>query len=356
MMASVSTSEARRWRVVAVLPPGAPRDAVVRGLDRGAYDLELVTTAQLPRSAAAGVVDVVLFDWCVLGSDAHAAFARLQAQAPDVAFVAVVDRTPFAEIASIFEAGVNDVIRTPLQIDELRARLQRAAQAASSSAKAKKKPPPPALPCLDRLPTALSADLSAFAGAALGASARVPDELRCADDVVVTCLPLHEVHSLLEVRVLVAARRCALRELAHRMFDLDDADEACCDDLTREMANLAAGALKRICSQGSSSFTMGLPRHVEGGCPDRDHWVTRLCSDDGGVDVAIFVETLRRAPSFVDAAHLREGMVVVADLKTDDGTLLLSAGSRLSVTTVGRISGILGQGRLVEILDPAVLS
>lgn len=330
-------------RVAVLLPVGSARDSVRRAIER-THDLDVLTDIDglLSRLAnvAGGAVDVVLIDWSMLGSDAVRTFRALRAHAPTTPFLALLDRTPFSEMPAIFAAGVADLIRTPINADELAARIGRARLHVSASASI------PSI-SLEHVPDALALDLSAFLGVKLSVEAG-PGLLDLEGEQAVSCLPLHLVRDSLEVRVFVAISRAHLPGLT-RMLGIDVADPLLTNDLGCELVNLAAGSLRRTCSTPEATLTMGLPRSVEPGGLPANAWSACLLGDGG--QVTIFVEQIHRAPSLVRVGALREGMVVVVDLKSETGTLLLAAGSRLTTTTASRVAKMLPAQDRVQVFD-----
>jgi hypothetical protein len=95
---------------------------------------------------------------------------------------------------------------------------------------------------------------------------------------------------------------------------------------------------------------MGLPRTLTSAALPSTAWVARISGDD--LEFTVVVDLRRRPPTAVAVCELREGMVVVGDLRNVGGTLLLGGGSRLTSTMVSRVRAVLPAGHKVEILDP----
>jgi hypothetical protein len=266
------------------------------------------------------------------------ALRHLRAEQPGVSFVALIDTLP--QLHVVVEAGVHDFVCLPIAGDELVVRVERLLH-----------PPPleePALRELERLPQALASDLSGFAATHLDGEGEVPLPADFGD-LVVAQVQLHLAAQSLEIDVFVVSARPVLLRLAERL-GLPDADTAVLEDLARELANQSAGALKRTCSPAGAQLTMGLPRSLTSAALPSTAWVARISGDD--LEVAVVVDLRRRPPTAVAVCELREGMVVVGDLRNVGGTLLLGSGSRLTSTMVSRVRTVLPAEHTVEILDP----
>ena len=119
------------------------------------------------------------------------------------------------------------------------------------------------------------------------------------------------------------------------------ASEEALDDVMREMANVAGGALKRAALIEGPVLTTGIP--VDGrSLPARDSgarcWTVPIAD---GVSIAVIGEIRRRANRRIPAQRLSEGMIVVNDVHSDAGLLLLPAGTRLTSTTADNLRDLL---------------
>jgi DNA-binding response OmpR family regulator len=68
---------------------------------------------------------------------------------------------------------------------------------------------------------------------------------------------------------------------------------------------------------------------------------------------AILGKIIRREGVRLPAARLREGMVMVSDLRKPDGALLVAAGTRLTLTTAEHVARAVGDGFVVEVARSA---
>jgi CheY-like chemotaxis protein len=157
-----------------------------------------------------------------------------------------------------------------------------------------------------------------------------------------------------EVRVSVVGDRAAASWLPKVLFDDSDASEGSIDDIFREMANTAAGAVKRAALIDSVHFTMGLPKNEFAAMPQGIAtccWGLALPGGKG--HLAIVGEIRRRENVRVPMANLKEGMVLVHDLRNETGALLASAGTRLTTSSAQRLTQALGDHFTVEVADAA---
>jgi hypothetical protein len=145
----------------------------------------------------------------------------------------------------------------------------------------------------------------------------------------------------LELCVSLVADTLTRRWLGETLVgDVDAADEIL-DDLMREMANVAGGALKLAAVAEGAVLTTGLPvdgRSLPGRGSGTKCWTISL---GAGLMVAMIGEVRRRANRRIPAHRLSEGMVVVGDVRNGGGVLLLPSGTRLTSTTAERLSNLL---------------
>lgn len=331
-MSHTSTS-ARRVRLVAAT--STVRDACKSALEAGHLTVE--TSSSLRTLTTSGPT-VVVCDWSLFGQQPTIAVRQLRSAHPGIRLLVVVDKLAVPE--ALLDAGVDDFVRVSACRDELVLRLRRLG--------ADVREEEPVLRELERLPLALASDLSGFAAVHLDSEVDVP--LPCDfGDLVVARLPMHLAAWSLEIDVYVVTRRDVLERLAH-LLGITTVDDHIVDDLARELTNQSAGALKRTCSPAGAQLTMGLPTTVSSTTLPGTGWVTRVSGAD--LEFSIVVDVRKRPPALVTVDDLREGMVVVGDLRNAAGTLLLGGGSRLTTTLVHRVRAALPAGQRIEILDP----
>lgn len=198
----------------------------------------------------------------------------------------------------------------------------------------------------------LEALLSDEIGALLGAPLRHTQVERY-DVVLAGEIPLVLAADQVEVRLSIGADTSTCAALADKLLGGDVSEEAMMDAL-RELANTAGGALKRAALADGVTFTLGLPSN--GGLfsdPAVKHrWYSR---DELGLCLAFAAKVTVTAPKVLPASSLREGMVLVRDLKNPGGLLLASAGTLLTRSAAERLGSLAGASTLVEISDTTVM-
>lgn len=155
----------------------------------------------------------------------------------------------------------------------------------------------------------------------------------------------------LDVRLLIEADDDACRLVAERLLG-GDASVPAVQDALREMANTAAGALKRAALADGVDFTLGLPSNPSLTASEPGHRRWHACTAAGAalaISLALTTADLRLVP----ATALREGMIVVRDVLNGAGLLLASAGTLLTRTSAARLAALIGP-TLVEISDVLV--
>lgn len=323
----------RRVRLVAAT-------AAVRDVCKHALEAEhiAVDVGSSLRTLSETVPELVVCDWCLLGQQPGASVRQLRSTHPGMRLLVVVDRLGAPE--ALLEAGVDDFVRLSSCGAELALRVRRLGVDLRDDE--------PVLRELERLPLALASDLSGFAAAHLDSEVDVP--LPCDfGDLIVARLPMHLAAWSLEIDVYVVSRRQILERLAAAL-GIPGSDDSILEDLARELTNQSAGALKRTCSPAGAQLTMGLPLTVASSTLPTTGWVTRVSG--GEFDFSVVVDVRKRPPALVSVGELREGMVVVGDLRNAAGMLLLGGGSRLTATLVQRVRAALPAGQRIEILDP----
>jgi CheY-like chemotaxis protein len=126
--------------------------------------------------------------------------------------------------------------------------------------------------------------------------------------------------------------------------------DAAIDDMLRELANTAGGAVKRAALPEGISLTAGLPINDNSPRFQGEGVQTFTATADGGqACIGIVAEIRRRENQRVPASHLREGMVLVHDLRSESGALLVTAGSRLTSTSASRLAQMLGERFVIEV-------
>jgi len=167
-------------------------------------------------------------------------------------------------------------------------------------------------------------------------------------------IPMSLATEGLELMVSVLANPGTLKWLGAALLGDPDAGLANLDDVLRELANTAGGAVKRAALPENITFTTGIPFNenaVHLGAPDVQAFSLSL--DGGAACLAVVGQIRKRENHRVSAAGLREGMVLVHDVRSDSGALLVTAGSRLTSTTAQRLATVLGPSFVLEVARAA---
>jgi hypothetical protein len=161
------------------------------------------------------------------------------------------------------------------------------------------------------------------------------------------------VHEGVELMVSVAADPSTQAWLARALLQNPAPGEAALNDVMRELASTAGGALKRMALQEQVTMTTGLPVNVSAVAPAGENTIAfglhTLHAAHQKATLALAAEVQKRVNRQVKASELREGMVVVHDVRSPSGVLLVTAGSRLTRTTAERLRGFIGPKSLVEV-------
>jgi DNA-binding NarL/FixJ family response regulator len=122
------------------------------------------------------------------------------------------------------------------------------------------------------------------------------------------------------------------------------------DDVLRELANSAMGAVKGAFVVEQINFTGGIPKTVSarqfttGLIDPVAHRVLGLRAGEAILNIVL---SLRNKPrSMVAAAQLKEGMILASDVLTDSGLLLARAGTRLTQTTAEKLARLIPNNKI----------
>ena len=320
-------------------------------------------------SAAKPLHDALSQSWDVLVIEAAASELVLESlgrlappsEDPTTFIVASLKATP-STVEAAFKAGAEDFFRKPFVLEQVRGRIERIAHqrqclavAASRGALA------------SRGATAKITALRAWNGFQ-GLAAEAVSGITLLS-LVVTKAPVEHSPWMTSTLLLAAASdQLACRIIVdgdHRSLEaMADAavgsrDAAAVADLLGEIANNAGGAFMRGAGEEDIVFTAGLPAPADPTEMDRqlgcvDQMVVCWLSDPAsGAALRVRLGVRVRRNSFVRIAAIREGMVLVADLRGPEGGILLPAGTRVTLSTAERVRRMLDARRLVEVADAA---
>jgi CheY-like chemotaxis protein len=249
-------------------------------------------------------------------------------------------------ISSAFAAGSHDVLSAPYCAQELRARVdvrRRLRRWMSTRIRVDAKAEPTQsvvteLRAWHYLGDVIADDLEAMLGRALMIEEGWPT---FTDSIQLATISMTLAAEQLELCISIVADTTTRRWLGASLLGDVSAPEEALDDVMREIANVAGGALKRAALVEGPVLSTGIP--VDGrSLPGRDSgarcWTIPLAN---GATIAVLGEVRHRANRRIPARRLIEGMVVVTDIHSHAGLLLLPSGTRLTSTTAERLSNLL---------------
>lgn len=342
LVAEIDPTEARR--IAEVLRARNHRVRVV--VDAPALTVHL--TAQVP--------DVVVADTSFLAGRFGVTPTAMRAMRPDhyVYVIAVVARADGPQVEGLYRAGVDDFLRRGSCREEIVGRAEAPARIRSWSARLGM------VSCdfgaqydLERLKA--WRELEALSGGEFGEllgnplhGGRLTDVggIDVAAEITVS-LPAERI----EIRFAVGLDAESTTAVSSLLFGGPVSPDVLADAL-REMANTLAGAFKRAALAEGALFTIGLPvtrPPFRLGAAGTRAWVLE---DGHGANVAVMALQLLQEPQRVCARDLRQGMVLVQDVRNAGGMTLLTAGTALTERTVQRLIALVGPTTLIEVGDP----
>jgi CheY-like chemotaxis protein len=305
--------------------------------------------------------DVVVVDWALTGMAGIDVVRRIRAvQTPKYPYiVAVAERAGGIDIAAAYGAGIDDFTRKPVSREELVARVDGVKRLHS---------------LVDRLAaqssvydwsggfdlarlrawTGMEALIATALAGTFGRSPRTVERVGSFDGAMFAAeVPLSLASENLELRIAVAFDEQSLQRLATVLMG-SEVPPAGLRDVAREIANLAAGAFKRMAQTEGVVLTAGLPIDIApralAGANPRATRSWRAVLDDPAISIAFQAEVHDRPKAEVAIGDLHEGMVLVHDLLSPTGALLVPSGTRLTSSSIGRVRQLLGERRHVEVM------
>jgi CheY-like chemotaxis protein len=252
---------------------------------------------------------------------------------------------PDRSISSALAAGCHDVVRAPCSNEELVARVEvlerlRGWQGVQQTT-AVAKPRVDTARAWAFLGDVVADDLEMMVGRPLRVARGgvAPTAVRSAS------IPMVFARDHLELAISLAADEPTCRWLGENLLGDATLGPEALDDVLREMANVAGGAMKRAMLPEGVVLSIGIPvggdaraAQALGRTPSARRW--RICLDDG-ISLLLVAEERVRPNQRVPARRLIEGMVLVADVHNAAGVLLLPGGTRLTSTTADKLARLL---------------
>jgi CheY-like chemotaxis protein len=298
--------------------------------------------------------DAIVIGW---NGGAGDIIRRIRSQEVDAhAFVvALLDKHPVTVIPSLFAAGADDFARAPLCREELLARLaapERFRKWASIAAKLAAQELTGERDLLQlnvftKMGEFVAADLVTLLG-----PMDIAEGFLVSGDLYGASIPMSIATERAEIRVSIVIEKRLVRTLAGILLCDEDAPEPAIKDMIREIANTAGGSVKRAGELDKLSITTGLPVDEPRGVTKSEMtrcWTVTIHGSEA--QIGIVGEVNRRSNQRLPLTKVSEGMVIVNDIRTETGALIVPSGTRLSMATVTRLVGLLGQRFVVDVLQ-----
>lgn len=265
--------------------------------------------------------------------------------------LAVLEGQPASDIPRLYAAGADDFCRRPFSREELLGRLE-APKRIRLWARAV-----PAQEWTDlsdfqklrvwrELGSLIAHDIAQLVG-----PLRVERVGTVSNRALGATIPLSLAQAETEIRVSVLIEVPYLATFSELLLGAANAPEEAMHDMLRELANTAAGAVKRAALFEQVTVTTGLPVNATVWPTEATAGATLWTASLHGYDarLAFVGEVIARANQSVAANDLREGMVLAHDLRSPSGALVLPAGTRLTVSAIERVVGLFGKRFKVDV-------
>ena len=337
-------------RVVAALRSGPDVTRVVQALKGAGHELVLAWSLdELSAALAAAPADAVVVDSGFTATADATLVAQVRPRvATTTTIVVLLPDTWPGDVAALFDAGADDVVRRPLMAAEVALRVARRSDARLARLSV------PICPWdqfafwreLEPLVRDTLLDMVGVELVPEPAPQRGPLAVA---GFVVMALPSDKAECVIGIGV--DARGASA--LAAAMLGGDDSP-ALVADAVGELANAAAGAIKRAALPAGKTMTIGLPRIIGPLTPPATigrAWQLRF--PDGALLTCLAAMRSVR-PALVPCGGLRPGMVLHRDVLAPTGALLATQGACLTDRTVDRLRALLGDQSTIEVLQPSL--
>jgi DNA-binding response OmpR family regulator len=360
-------------RIVVLNERRLEREWMVRALVGAGDDVEGVADSHAALTAVGREPPQVVL--ACLGGSGGAEIVRAlhAADASGQIYLVVVVEGTCADVPAILSAGAHDFMRRPILPVDVLLRVQgsvRALRWARSVGRPTSFDAPSGLDFASlrawkALGDLVASDLAQVVNEPLtmtrGWPARFhPDAAGTAgtavrDRVRGATISMSLVGEQIEVRLSVAADPGTRVLLAKGLLDDPGAGAEVLDDVLRELANTAGGAVKRAALADDVTLTTGIPVNDDPVRPapgsGLQAWTATFAAGHGCL--GLVGEIRRHVSRFVPASSLREGMILLHDIRGDGGAVLVTAGSRLTSSTASRLTRILDPQCMIEVATAA---
>jgi CheY-like chemotaxis protein len=313
-----------------------------------------------------GCPDVVLLQWASAGSPPKSSTSadkpaadvirrvRSVEDARHTYVVTLLDKGAAGAIQSAIAAGADDFVFHPLLRDEVIARAEAPIRIGRWRAGASQgRSMIPLGDGFDARGLAVFRDLGVVVGDALAemlGPLDIVDGCMASGKLLGASIPLVIPTEHAEIRVSIVVDAALASVLSELVLGTPDSSAEELNDMLREVANTAGGAVKRGAALEKVLLTTGLPVSEARGATPNDFtkcWTARF--SNSRMELGIIGEVLQRAKLRVPIAKLNEGMVIEVDIRNEAGALVLPMGTRLTLRAVERLSSLLGPRFMVEV-------
>jgi len=341
------------------------RDATVRLFPADAHEIRLAQSAAEALSIVETAdFDLILIETTLAGTSGLELVKRIRAREASghTYIIVTAARQVPGDLKGAFAAGADDFIRKPLVRDELliraeaptRIRRWAAKVFGGSAADFDGNSALTAISAWTSAESGLCSELADMLGYGL---TPVPTHNAIDGSSLVSALTLSLASEQTEVFLAIGVDNGSAATLAEALFGSPDVEPAAMKDMMRELANVAAGAFKRIAGTEGRVLTTGLPSEstVETvrqlSAIAHKAWVGTV--EGSSLAIRFDLRLRAREPKRVRAAGLREGMVLAVDLRNPLGALLMPSGTRICETHLAGIRRQLGDEHSIEIVEAA---
>ena len=293
---------------------------------------------------AAGAMEVIDVAVVPLGTKYAPAIEALGRIKPHVYLIGIAPRLVGSYFKSAFDSGFDDVLSYGACSEEIAGRVEALTRIRRWARPADASEPGDSLSGMAFWETA-DLSLAAEFGGMMGTSfSVVPAAPRLIVKSAEISLTLPE--SGVEARIGVGIDEASLQRVSMALFgELVHADVLA--DAVREFANSAGGSLKRTALNDGKAFSLGLPQDAQNfSVPEG---AKQLTLSDGDVTIEVWISMQSSVRERLNAAMLREGMVLAKDVKGVGGVLLFPAGRVLTDRTIERLATVVGPTALFEV-------
>jgi CheY-like chemotaxis protein len=297
--------------------------------------------------------DVVIVGWN-LGSTEIVRRIRAQESETHAFVIAVLDKHPPATIGAVFQAGVDDFIRSPFSREELLARVEAPVRFRKWASIASK------LDVLDlngerdlrkldvfrNMGELVGVDLQGLIG-----PLEVAEGFLVSGELHGASIPMSIVSERAEIRVSVVVEKRLLKPLAGILLCDENASHEAVKDMIREIANVAGGSVKRAAELEKLQVTTGLPVDEARSITSEMTRCWTVTVAGSHARIGLVGEVNRRTNLRVHLGQAREGMVMAHDLRNETGALILPSGTRLTESSIARAVGLLGARFVADVIE-----